>query len=191
MNSAKLRSKRIVLPAIAVAVALGIGGVVWATTASADDVSGSERDRVSSAALDATGGGKVTSAETSDDPGEAYEVEVRKDDGTEVDVTLDQDLKVVGQDADDRDDSRDDTGDDNDTDVNDTRDADDRVLSAAERTSAEKAAKAAVGGGTVTDVDASDDPGTAYDVEVTKADGTEWNVDLDTDFAVVDKSIDR
>ena len=104
MNSAKLRSKRIVLPTIAVVAALGIGGVVWATSASAEDVSGSERDRVSSAAVDAAGGGTVTSAETSDDPGEAYEVEVRKADGTEVDVALDQDLNVVRQDADDRDD---------------------------------------------------------------------------------------
>ena len=42
--------------------------------------------------------------ETSDDRGEAYEVEVRMDDGTEVDVTLDQDLKVVSQEADDSDD---------------------------------------------------------------------------------------
>ena len=176
MNSAKLRSKRIVLPTIAVVAALGIGGVVWATSASAEDVSGSERDRVSSAALDAAGGGKVTSAETSDDPGEAYEVEVRKADGTEVDVALDQDLNVVRQDADDRD---------------DTPDADDRALTAAERTSAEKAATAAVGGGTVTDVEASDDPGTAYDVEVTKADGTEWDITLDADFTVLHKALDR
>ena len=40
-------------------------------------------------------------------------------------------------------------------------------------------------------MEASDDLGTAYEVEVRKADGTEWNVDLDTDFTVVNKSIDR
>ena len=40
--------------------------------------------------------------------GEAYEVEVRKADGTEVDVTLDKNLKVVSQDGDDRDDCDDD-----------------------------------------------------------------------------------
>ena len=67
MNSAKLRSKRIFIPTVAVVAALGVGGVVWAATASADDVSGSERDRVVAAAMDAAGGGKVTSAETSDD----------------------------------------------------------------------------------------------------------------------------
>ncbi len=179
MNSAKLRSKRILLPAVAVVAALGIGGVVWAGTASADDVAGSERDRVSSAALDATGGGRATSVETSDDPGEAYEVEVRKTDGTEVDVTLDKDLTVVRQDADDQ------------HDASEAPDADDRALTATERTSAGKAATAAIGGGTVTDVEASDDPGTAYQVEVTQADGTEWDVDLDRAFAVVHKSIDR
>jgi uncharacterized membrane protein YkoI len=179
MNSATLRTKRVVLPTIAAVAALGIGGVVWASTASADDVSGSERGRVSSAAVAAVGGGKVTSAETSDDPGEAYEVEVRTSDGTEVDVTLDEDLTVVAQEADDRDGA------------NDTPDADDRALSAEERTSAERAATAAVGGGTVTDVEAGDDPGTAYDVDVTETDGTQWDVDLDADFSVVRKAVDR
>ena len=94
MNTAKLRSKRVIVPTIAAVAALGIGGVVWASTANAD-LEGSERDRVSSAAVDAVGGGKVVDAEASDDRGEAYEVEVRKDDGSEVDVTLDKDLNVV------------------------------------------------------------------------------------------------
>ena len=77
---------------------------------------------------------------------------MRKDDGTEVDVSLDKDLKVVGRDADDRDD------DDDDCDDDDLReDADDRALSASERTSAENAALNAVDGGTVTEVEASDD----------------------------------
>ncbi len=194
MNTAKLRSKRVILPTIAAVAALGIGGVVWASTANAD-LSGNERDRVAAAATKAVGGGEVVSAEANDDSedvDEAYEVEVRKADGTEVDLSLDKDLNVLSKDADDRDD-------------NDGRrrrdrhrlrrpngtDADDRALSATERTSAEKAARAAVGGGTIVDVDASDDPGTAYEVEVRTADNTEWNVDLDADFKVLQKSIDR
>lgn len=180
MNTAKLRTKRVLIPTAAVVAALSVGGVVWASTASAD-LQGSERDRASSAATSAVGGGKVIDAESSDDPGEAYEVEVRKDDGTEVEVTLDKNLKVIGQDADDRDDN----------DANDTPDAEDRVLSASERTSAEKAALTSVGSGTIVDVDASDDRGAAYEVEVRKADGTEWNVDLDAGFKVLQKSIDR
>jgi len=193
MNTAKLRTKRVILPTIAAVAALGIGGVVWASTASAD-LDGGERNRVSTAATEAVGGGKVVDAESSDDPGEAYEVEVRKADGTEVDVTLDEDLDVLRQDTDDRDDrdDRDDANDDaNDNDANDdandTRDADDRPLSAAERSSAEKAARNAVGGGTIVDLDASDDRGEAYEVEVRKTNGTEWDVTLDSDFKVLDK----
>ena len=126
MNTAKLRSKRVLIPTLAAVVALGAGGVVWASTANAD-LNGSERDRVSSAAVDAVGGGTVIDAETSDDRGEAYEVEVRKADGTEVDVILDQDLKVLRQDTDDRDDQND-RDDANDNDANETREADDRAL---------------------------------------------------------------
>ena len=189
MNTAKLRTKRVILPTIAAVAALGIGGVVWASTANAD-LDGGERDRVSTAATEAVGGGKVVEAESSDDRGEAYEVEVRKTDGTEVDVTLDKDLNVLRQEADDRDDrnDHDDANDDvNDNDANDTRDADDRALSAAERNSAEKAARSAVGGGTIVDLDASDDRGEAYEVEVRKANGTEWDVTLDSQFKVLNK----
>ena len=107
MNITKLRRKRIILPTIAAIAVLGVGGTVW-TAAASNDVQGSERDRVGSAAVEAAGGGTAVDVETSDDRGEAYEVEVRMDDGTEVDVTLDQDLNVVSQEADDRDDNDDD-----------------------------------------------------------------------------------
>ena len=178
MSSRTLRRKRVLVPAVAV-VALGVGGTVWATTASADQVGGSERDRVSAAALRAVGEGRVTSVETSDDRGEAYEVEVTRTDGTEVDVVLDEGLAVVGR-EDDR------------TDGDDDRDArDDRPLGATERERATTAAERAVGGGTVTDVEAGDDRGTAYDVEVRATDGTEWDVDLNDAFEVVGKQQDR
>ncbi len=199
MNTARLRTKRIWIPTLAAVVALGVGGTVWASSASAD-LGGSERDRVVAAAKDAAGPGKVISAETSDrddtdadDRNEAYEVEIRKADGSSVEVSLDKDLKVVGQDTeanDDREDS-DDARDDSSDDVNEAPEADDRALSATERSSAGKAATGAVGGGTVTDLDASDDPGVAYEVDVRKADGTQWDVDLDSSFAVVHKQIDR
>jgi len=192
MFPAKLRSKRIWIPTVAVVAALGVGGTAWAASASADNLGGSERDRAVAAAKQAAGPGEVTSAETSDrdrddsdadDRNEAYEVEIRKADGTEVDVKLDKDFAVISQ---DRDDSHDD-GDD----ANDAPDADDRVLTDSERASVDKAATDAVGGGTVTDAEASDDRGVAYEVDVRKADGTEWDVDLDSSFAVVHKSMDR
>ncbi|HVK30703.1 MAG TPA: hypothetical protein VM575_20375, partial [Nocardioides sp.] len=105
MKTSTLRRKRVVLPALAAVAVLAVGGTVWA--ASADDVSGDERDRVAAAATEAAGGGEAVEVEKADDPGEAYEVEVRLADGSEVDVTLDADLGVVTTDRDDdRDDDR-------------------------------------------------------------------------------------
>ncbi|GAB2859616.1 PepSY domain-containing protein [Nocardioides pacificus] len=189
MNIAKLPGKRVLIPTIAAVAVLGIGGTVWTATAGDESVQGGERDRVAAAAVEAVGGGEAVEVETSDDAGEAYEVEVRGEDGTETDVALDKDLEVVGQDVDDRDDDSD-GSDDGDDGRADTRDADDRVLSDAERTSAEKAALEAVGGGTIVDVEASDDGTQAYEVEVRDGDDVEWDVDLDADFSVLDKSRD-
>ena len=57
-------------------------------------LSPAEADRVARAALRITGGGTVTELGRSDDPGEAYEVEVQTDAG-EVDIALDADLNRV------------------------------------------------------------------------------------------------
>ncbi|HWJ09817.1 MAG TPA: PepSY domain-containing protein [Nocardioides sp.] len=192
MNTSILRRKRVVLPALATVAVLAVGGTVWA--ASADDVRGDERDRVAAAATKAAGGGEAVEVEKADDPGEAYEVEVRLADGSEVDVTLDADLGVLTTDRDDTDDDLDDDLDDDrddDRDASDRPDADDRALGTTERTSAEQAALAAVGSGTVVDVDPSDDPGVAYEVEVRDREGVEWDVDLAGDLTVVAKRVDR
>lgn len=53
-----------------------------------------EADRVARAALRIAGGGTVTELSRSDDPGEAYEVEVQTDAG-EVDIALDVNLNRV------------------------------------------------------------------------------------------------
>jgi uncharacterized membrane protein YkoI len=185
MNTAPLRRKRVVLPALATAVVLGIGGTVWSATAS-DHLQAGERDRAGRAAVAAVGG-TVVEVEKSDDRGEAYEVEVRTEDGPEVEVALDQDLAVVSQDADDRDD---DGQDDQDDDGDDTRDRGDRVLSASERGSVARAARAAVPGGTVLEVEAGDDRGEAYEAAVRDADGTEWDLVLDAELQVVGKTAD-
>lgn len=193
MNTAKLRSKRVIVPAIATVAVLAVGGTVWTATAS-NDVRGGERDRVGAAAIRAVGGGTVIEVETSDDRGEAYEVEVRLDDGSDMDVALDHELEVVSREADDREgrDDRDDRDERNDHDDRDDRpDADDRALSASERTSAEEAALDAVGGGTVLQVEASDDRGEAYEVEVLDADSNEWDVELARDYQVLSKTADN
>ena len=157
-----IRRKRIIIPTAAVVAALGIGGGVWATAAQAD-VSGGERDRAAAAAVQAVPGTAID-VEAGDDDGAAYEVEVRRQDGTEVDVTLDKSLQVIAQDADD---AADDAG------------TPDRALTAAERASAEQAAKGAVSGGTVLSVEASDGGDAAYEAEVRGADNKEWDVELD------------
>lgn len=69
-------------------------------------------------------------------------------------------------------------------------DADDRPLTASERAKVTAAATQAVGSGTVTDMEASDDLGTAYEAEVYDRAGAEWDVELDARFAVVSKSRD-
>jgi uncharacterized membrane protein YkoI len=94
-----------VLIALAALVALGVGGAAIAGATGGDDdgseqaITGSALDRASEAALQATGGGEVTETEVGDEES-YYEVEVTKDDGSEVDVQLDRGFKVVGQDAD-------------------------------------------------------------------------------------------
>ncbi|GAB7046296.1 PepSY domain-containing protein [Catenuloplanes indicus] len=190
MNIARLRSKRVIVSTVAVVAALGIGGGVWATAAGAD-VGQAERDRAGTAAVQAVGGGTVVDVEGDDEDGAAFEVEVRKDDGTEVDVALDKNFAVLTQETDT-------PGTDEDPDGTgaDGTDAGDRALTGAERTSAEQAAIAAVGAGsTVLSVEASDgtgdDAGVAYEADVRDSAGAEWDVALDASFKVLTKTEDR
>jgi uncharacterized membrane protein YkoI len=96
--------KRIVI-ALAAVAALGAGGAAIATAAGGDDdeadraISGAALDRASRAALAHTGGGKVTETEVGDEES-LYEVEVTRDDGSQVDVQLDRDFQVVGSEGD-------------------------------------------------------------------------------------------
>lgn len=89
--------------AAALAVA-GAGAGMAAASSQGDDsespVTGDALDKASAAALQETGGGRVTEAEAGDGNG-YYEVEVRLDDGSQVEVHLDRDFHVVGSGADD------------------------------------------------------------------------------------------
>ncbi|OOB90245.1 PepSY domain-containing protein, partial [Rathayibacter sp. VKM Ac-2630] len=60
-----------------------------------DDLTGDDLARASEAALAAVGGGTVTEAERSDDADHAFDLEVTREDGTDVDVDLDADFAVV------------------------------------------------------------------------------------------------
>jgi uncharacterized membrane protein YkoI len=90
-----------------VIAALAVGGVAIAGAAGGGDDDGGERaisgtalDKASAAALDHTGGGRVTETETGDEES-FYEVEVTRGDGRQVDVQLDRDFQVVGSEGDD------------------------------------------------------------------------------------------
>jgi hypothetical protein len=87
----------------ALVAALAGGGAAWATAGGGDDaerLTGEPLRKASAAALAHLGGGTVTEAEIGDD-GAAYGVEVRLDDGSTVEVNLDESFKVIGQEADD------------------------------------------------------------------------------------------
>ena len=81
-----------------------VGGTTGFAIAHAGDddrpLTGSALDRASTAALAYTGGGTVIESEVGDD-GAAYGVEVRLDDGSVVEVSLDADFQVIGHAADD------------------------------------------------------------------------------------------
>ena len=87
----------------AAVVAIGAGsflGIAAATGGDDQPLQGDAKDRAVAAALASTGGGTVTETETGDD-GAAYDVEVRKADGSQVEVQLDADFHVMGSAADD------------------------------------------------------------------------------------------
>ena len=66
---------------------------------SSTPINGGALERAKAAALDATGGGQVTGTEVRDEEG-YYEVEVTRDDGSQVDVHLDRGFNVTDQSAD-------------------------------------------------------------------------------------------
>ena len=98
-------SKRKLWTAIAavllVAAIAGGAGVVVATGGDDDEpLTGTTLDKATEAALEHTGGGTVVETEVGDD-GAAYGVEVRLDDGRVVEVNLDENFQVKGQENDD------------------------------------------------------------------------------------------
>jgi hypothetical protein len=92
----------------------GGAGIAIATGVMDDDeqpITGPALERASAAALAHTGGGTVTETEVGDEEG-YYEVEVTLDDGSQVDVHLDEDFSVIGSDMEGSGDDDDGAGDD-------------------------------------------------------------------------------
>jgi uncharacterized membrane protein YkoI len=113
------RSRKIIAgTAFAAAVAGGAGVAAASGGQDADSQEGSDvaitgdaLQRASDAALAETGGGRVTGTEI-DDEESYYEVEVTLDDGSQVDVQLDESFHVVSSSADHEDSGTDDGADD-------------------------------------------------------------------------------
>ena len=85
------------------ALAVGTGAGIAAAGGGDDDeapITGEALDKASAAALEDTGGGRVTGTEVGDEES-YYEVEVTLEDGSQVDVQLDKSFQVVGSSADD------------------------------------------------------------------------------------------
>jgi hypothetical protein len=99
-----MTKRRKILIAGITATAVAAGGVGVAVAGGGDDaeapIRGNALDKASVAALEHTGGGRVTETEVGDEES-YYEVEVTRDDGSQVDVQLDRGFNVVGGEADD------------------------------------------------------------------------------------------
>ncbi len=97
------RRNRWIIAAVVLTIAIigGGAGAVVATGGDGDEqpITGSALDKASAAALKHTGGGRVTETEVGDEES-YYEVEVTLDDGSQVDVQLDENFNVVGDEAD-------------------------------------------------------------------------------------------
>ncbi|MCU1404738.1 MAG: hypothetical protein JWQ43_1041 [Glaciihabitans sp.] len=207
-----MNKKTVWIGAAALGAVVVIGGAAVLITDPFDNdrLSGSTLEQASAAALAEVGSGTVREAETSDDLDHSYIVDVRLSDGSDADVALDKNFDVVWVDldnvnrADDNQDGDDraatsNTGDSgqqsspssstapSDAAASTTVDPEDVPLTDAEVASTSEAAIAAAGGtgGTVTDIDRSDDADHAFEVEVTFADGTDVDVELDSTYNVV------
>jgi hypothetical protein len=84
------------LAALAVALVAITGGFAVAGEDDGDEsLTGQVAERASAAALRATDGGRVLEVEAGDDPGAAYEVEIRGSDGKVSEVLLDDEFELV------------------------------------------------------------------------------------------------
>jgi uncharacterized membrane protein YkoI len=98
------RRTKVLIGGLAVLAAVGAGAGI-AVAGSADDdaterpITGAALEAATAAALEHTGGGEVTGTEVGDEES-LYEVEVTLDDGRQVDVQLDRDFQVVGDEVD-------------------------------------------------------------------------------------------
>ena len=95
------KKRKVFLAALAAAVMLLVAGVAYANGNDSPEqqTTGPGVEKAKSVALDHTNGGRVGATEVGDEEG-YYEVEVIREDGSQVDVHLDRDFNVLGTPAD-------------------------------------------------------------------------------------------
>jgi hypothetical protein len=99
---ARAINPKTLLIAAAVAMLLLVGaGVAYATGSDSGEqqATGAGIEKAKSVALDQTNGGRVTGTEVGDEEG-YYEVEVTREDGSQVDVHLDRNFNILSTPAD-------------------------------------------------------------------------------------------
>jgi uncharacterized membrane protein YkoI len=101
-NAINLRTLVIAAAVVAMLLALGGAGIAYANGGDSEEqLTGPEAEKAKSAAIAAVGGGTVTEVERDDGNGTgAFEVEVTREDGSQLEVHLDGDYNVVGRQAD-------------------------------------------------------------------------------------------
>jgi uncharacterized membrane protein YkoI len=95
--------KLLLISVLVLVVVIGGASAGIAIAAGGEDeqpLTGSTLQRATDAALAHAGGGTVVETESGDD-GAAYSVEIRREDGSQVEVNLDTDFNVIGSEADD------------------------------------------------------------------------------------------
>ncbi len=108
----KIDRRLLAVSATVAALAGGGAGIAYAVSGESDDgatggdaeeqVTGPDAQQAKQAALEAVGGGTITSVEREDEGGAAlYEVEVERDDGSQVEVAVGDQSRVLGTEADD------------------------------------------------------------------------------------------
>ena len=101
MNARTTNAKTLLVAAVAAVMLLVGVGAAYANGSGEDpsgQATGSNLDKAKSVALQQVNG-RVTGSEVGDEEG-AYQIEVTKDDGTQVDVNLDKNFNVINAQAD-------------------------------------------------------------------------------------------
>jgi len=106
LNEEATMKRRTQIAIAGAAAALAVGAGTGAVAANDDDdateapITGAAKAQAEEAALAAAGGGTVSGTEVNDEESK-YEVEVTRTDGSQVDVQLDENFEVVGQEDED------------------------------------------------------------------------------------------